>query len=148
MWITRSVPAQRDKRGHLLHGGHLQRPRQRHQKRLLLLRLPPPLQVLKRAPWTFQLDDAAYPMRNVKITCDAANASPAGEQTTSLNNVRTDIVTSEPMLVPFVHLRQWFRKTLVLSPNTRKTNCPTYSPRHCHGTRIPFFVAFLIQFIS
>ena len=66
----------------------------------------------------------------MKIACDAANASTAGEQTTWLDNVQTDKVTSELTLQPFVHLRQWFLKILVLSPNTRKTNCPMYSPRH------------------
>jgi len=69
-------------RGHLLHGDHLPRPRPQHQIRLPLLRLLPRLQVLKQAPWTFWLDDAVYHKRNVKIACDAANASTAGEQTT------------------------------------------------------------------
>jgi len=71
-----------------------------------------------------------------------------GEQTTWLDNVQTDKVTSEPMLLLFVHLRQWFLTILVPSPNTWKTNRPMYSPRHCHGTRIAFFVTFFIRFIS
>jgi len=146
--ITRSVPMQRNVRSHLLHGDHLPRPRQRHQNRLRLLRLPPPRQVLKRAPWSFRLDDAVCHKRNVKIACDAANAFSVGEQTTWLDNVQTDKVTSEPTLLPFVHLRQWFLKILVPSPNTQKTNCPMNSPRHCHGTRIAFFVTFFIRFIS
>jgi len=100
------------------------------------------------APWTFQLNDAGCHKRNVKIACDRANASTAGEQTTWLDNVRTDKVTSEPTLLPFVHRRQWFLKILVPSLNTRKTNCPMYSPRHCHGTRIAFFITFFIRFIS
>ena len=148
VWITRSVPTQLNERGHLLHGDHLPRPRPRHQNQLLLLRLPPPLQVLKRAPWTFWLDDAAYHTRKVKIACDTANASTAGEHTTWLDNVQTDKVTSEPMLLRSVHLRQWFLKTLVQSPNTRKTNSFMYSPRPCHGTRIAFFFTFFIWFIS
>jgi len=119
-----------------------------HQNGPLLLRLPPPLQVLKRAPWIFRLDDAVYHKCNGMIACDTANASTAGEQTTWLDNARTDKVTSEPTLLPFVHLRQWFLKTLVSSPSTLKTNCPMYSPRHCHGTRIAFFVTFFIRFIS
>jgi len=148
VWITRSVPLQRNERGYLLHGDHLPRPRPQHQKQLLFLRLPPLLQILRRAPWTSRLDDAAYHKRNVKTACDAANASTAGEPTTWLDNVRTDKVTSEPTLLPFVHLRQWFLKTLVPSPNTWTTNCPMYSPRHCHGTRIAFFVTFFIRFIT
>jgi len=134
VWTTRSVPVQRNIRGHFLHGDHLPQPRPRHQNWQLLLRLLPPLQVLKRAPWTFRLDDAICHKRNVKIACDTANASTAGEQTTWLDNVQTDKITSEPMLLPFVHLFQWFLKILVPSPNTRKANWPMYSPRHCHGT--------------
>jgi len=64
------------------------------------------------APWIFQLDDAVYHKCNGMIACDTANASTAGEQTTWLDNARTDRVTSEPTLLPFVHLRQWFLKTL------------------------------------
>ena len=148
MWITRSVPVQRNERVHLLHGDYLPRPRPPHQNWLPLLRLPPPLQVLKRAQWTFWLDDATYHKCNMKIACDAANVSTAGEQTIWHDNVRTDKVTLELTLLPFVHLRQWFPKTLVPSLNTRKTNCPMYSPRHCHWTRIAFCVTFFIRFIS
>jgi len=99
-------------------------------------------------PWTLRLDDAVCHNHNVKIASDAANASTAGEQTTWLDNVQIDKVTSEPTLLPFMHLRQWFLKSLVPSPNTRKTNCPMYSPRHCDGTRIAFFVTCFIRFIS
>jgi len=98
--------------------------------------------------WTFRLDDAAYHKRNVNIACNAANSPAVGGQTTWLDNVPTDKFISEPMLLPSVHLRHWFQKTLLPSPNTRKTNCPMYSPRHCHGTRIAFFVTFFIRFIS
>jgi len=70
------------------------------------------------------------------------------EQTTWLDNVRTDKVTREPTRLLFIHLHQWLLKTLVPSLNTRKTNCPMYSPRHSHGTRIVFFHKFLIWFIS
>jgi len=101
--ITRSVPEQRNVRSHLLHGDHLPRGLPRHQNWLPLLRLPPPLQVLKRAPWTFLLGDAVCNKRNVKIACEAANTSTAGEQTTWLDNVQTDKVTTKPMLLPFVH---------------------------------------------
>jgi len=103
--ITRSVPTQLNERSHLLHGEHIPQPRPRHPNRLFLLRLPPPLQVLKQALWTFRLDDAAYRKGNVKIACHVANASTAGEQTTWLDNVQTDKVTSEPTLLPFVHFR-------------------------------------------
>jgi len=147
-WITRSVPVQRDVRRHLLHGGTLPRPRPRHQNWLPLLGLLPPLQVLKRAPWTFRLHDAVCDKGKVKIACDSAKASTAGEQTTWLDNVQTDKVTSELTLLPFEHLRQWFLKILVPSPNTRKTNRPMYRPRHRHWPRIAFFVTFFIRFIS
>jgi len=76
-----------NERGHRLHGDHLPPPRPRHQNWLLRLRLPPPLKVLKRAPWTFRLDDTAYHKCNVKLARDVANASTAGEQTPWLDNV-------------------------------------------------------------